>query len=683
MARKSLGQTMLGGPPIGRSADLDRVVALERRARPEDGSPESDEIVATVTNWFRRPLSPSHDVLLDAMLAGDAASAARIRAQIVEDKVCLCHQYGKPCILMLRPVQAWALLELRTERGMFGSIGMGWGKSILDILAALALDGCELALALVPPSLLGQLVKDYQHLSQHFRVPSIRVHGAKPWSCQVPPEPGPDGRPRHAPLLHVLPYSRLSSADASTFIEALAPDLIVADEMQNIGDRNSARTRRVMRYMANAEAQGKDVRFAGMTGTITDSGLEDYWHLLILALREGAPLPLDELEMQEWCRAIDPSTWPAEAGALDELDSSGDHVQTKYYRRLVETAGVISTVAPSTDVRVEISECVPAAGVPREVSRLIDDVRTSWMRPDGLEFFEDKIAQWRCLHNLACGFYYRWVFTRGTDPEIDRYLLCRKAWNREVRDVLAENRPRMDSPLLCARAAQRFAEGVPETADAPTWDSWAWEGYAEVQDTVDYYSEAVRVDDFLARDAARWAVDQAAADDAAIVWYESTDLGAWISEIATELGGDCPVLDGGPDAGERMDAERGDRSIVASIKSHGTGRDGMQYKFSQSRFCQPFASPAGWEQAIARLARPGQDRDVRIGIYSHTPELKNSLKQARERALYVQRTTGALQRMLVGQPAPDDDPGESAGTDGAGGSTRNLAAAAIRRARRA
>lgn len=626
--RGKIGRTLLGGDPVGPSEDLDRVVSLERRPRPNSTGPEAEELIDTVTRWFARPS---------------------------DGRPCGCSMFGKPCIRRLRFVQAWALFELATERGMFGMIGVGYGKTLLNMLAPFALPGCRHALLLVKPSLVSQLKKDYAHASQHFLLPTLWIHG--PESTRFAGDPAPDdGR---AVTLNVMSYNMLSGKDTSVFIDSIAPDLVISDELQNLAGRRSTRTRRWQRYMYDAETRGLDARFAGSSGTVTDDSLMDYWHLIVTALRENAPVPLDEEEAEAWAGAIDPSPWPSPGGDLEErLCAPGEHVQEGYYRRLVETPGVISTDAPSVDVKVEIVNRYPDPGpgptalepetgaeLPKQIFDVMSEVRRTNMSPDGLEVFESKLDMWRCLYQLACGFWLRWEFVNGeTDEQIDRWVKRRAAYNKAVRELMDRNIPYMDSPSLARDAAERFLAGLDEEPKAPIWDCWALEPWKEVEDTVDPITVAVRVDEYVARDAVNWALEGMGPGGSGIVWYDSVELGKWIVELSD---GALALHDGGPTAGDRIDAEDGSRSIVASVRSHGTGRDGLQYKFARQLFLQPFASSTGWEQALGRLARVGQTRDVRSEVLAHTPELVNSLDKALERATYVERTTGVKQQLLT------------------------------------
>jgi hypothetical protein len=128
------------------------------------------------------------------------------------------------------------------------------------------------------------------------------------------------------------------------------------------------------------------------------------------------------------------------------------------------------------------------------------------------------------------------------------------------------------------------------------------------------------------------------------VWYASSAFGAWVSELSG-----LPLHGGGVGAGKRIAEERGDRSIVASLLSHGTGRDGLQYLFHRQLIAQPPSSSTAWEQLLGRLHRTGQEAPiVYADAYRHTREVEASVDQAMARALYVEQTLGARQKLRVG-----------------------------------
>jgi hypothetical protein len=610
------------------SADLRRVLDLPRRPQPDDTNLRAS-------------------ALIEAMTARYGRGTRRCRcAEIVAAR----GQRPRKCFERLNLPQAWALYELGIVSGFLGAVQVGAGKTGISILAPLAMPDCKTALLLIPPTLVHQLIDEHELVAEHFRVPTLVTHGSIDFVREVP----------GAPTLHVLPYSILQLAKSTDWIPRLAPDLIIADEAHKIRNVGSATGGRIVR----AFRDDPTMRFCAMSGSITDSSLKDYWHLSLLALRDGSPLPTSLDVTEEWARAIDASDTPAPPGALLEWCTPGEHVRDGYKRRLTETMGVVATHGSSVESSLVIDERV-APPLPPVIEDALNNLRATWQRPDGEELI-DALSMSRCARELACGFYYRWKFPliKGEPQKVGtilNWLEARKLWRKELRQKLRSREVHMDSPLLCTRAAMRHWDGyepgvrevptgeldddgeeimeevIDEDRNLPTWDAEHWPRWRDTRNTVTYQTEAVRLDDYLARDASRWAHE-----NTGIVWYAQAELGRWIAEISG-----LPLHGGGPDAGKFIARATGETSIICSIQSHGTGRDGLQYKFATQLFTSPPSSATVAEQALGRLHRQGQaSPEVSAFYYSHTPELEAAIQQAMRRAAYVQRTLGSPQKLL-------------------------------------
>jgi hypothetical protein len=588
---------------------------------------------------------------------------------------------GRTCITSLKPEQAWALYELGVTGGLVGHIPVGCGKTGLDFLAPLAV-GAKKALLLYPASLIDpQIMNEYATWSRHWRLPSLVIHGH-----DYTPARGEIGC-----TLHVMSYSRLSRPDSTDFLDREQYDLIICDEVHKLRNSESARYRRLARNFAARP----ETRFAGWSGSLTDAGLADYWHFCAFALRDRSPLPLKRAVVDEWAAAVDPSDDPAPPGALaEEFCAEGESVQSGYRRRLTETQGIVVVDKPSSDAAVEVCER-PVRGVPTVVEDALRELRGRWVRPDGDDVV-DQLSLARTARELACGFYYYWYFPHGEPRElVEEWLAARKLWRSELRAEIQRGREYMDSEYLATRAAMRawgdeaepsieeLVRATPATetechegedgsvsmvtlslSDAerldrarvklerwralPRWKAMNWPRWRDVRDNVRPETRTQRLDDFLARDAAAWAVERRG-----IVWYSSVAFGAWIAEIA---GAEIPLHGGGPTAGDEIDkwcsrfrvpGAAAAPSIVASIKSHGTGRDQLQYLYADMLFAEPPATPTAWEQAIGRLHRTGLTAPVvRADYYAHTKELIDAVERARLRAEYVVETVGASQKIL-------------------------------------
>lgn len=607
-------------PPVPMSAELARVLALPRRPQLDTQSARGQALADMMTaRWSR---------------GERACRCAEIDPKVAAGK--------RQCLKRLKPVQAWVLYEMGITGGMLAHVPVGSGKTAIGLLSLLALEplGVQHGVLLVPPNLLGQLVRDYELIAEHFRVPQIYVHGVER-RFEVP----------GAPKLNVIPYSRLSQPTSSAWLRDLRPDAIIADECDRLRDPDGAGSSRVIRYFV----EHGDTRFCGWTGSLTDSSLGDYAHLAALALREQSPLPLDKMVVAEWARALDDSDNPAPPGELgrfcgEDLDPEDtDAVREGYRRRLAETLGVVISTEASVDVDIVIEERA-APPLPAIVEEALHKVRTCWVRPDTLvgsdidEELVDAMQVAKCARELASGIFNRWRFdpingVPQLEEDIDEWLDARKDFNRELRYKLSKRDEWLDSPHLCEQAAMRFHGDRPPRDDRPVWGSTTWPRWRDIKTKVKPTTEACRVSDYLAVDAARWALEHNG-----IVWYAMVDFGKWVAELSG-----LPLHTGGPKAGERIQNEVGGRSIIASIQSHGRGRDGLQALFCEQLICQLPSSASMWEQCLGRLHRQGQSAaEVRAWFYAHTDEIRSALDTALGRANYVRGTLGAQQKILVG-----------------------------------
>lgn len=593
------------------TVDLDRILSVPRRPRPTDA--QFAALVALMGQRLRLPPRQT----------GDSG--------------CACEsKFRRRCIANLNPIQAWALYEAGIVGGLLGIIVVGGGKTALGFLTPMVVPNCRTAVLLVPPKLVDQLKNEYQLWAQHWRVPSMT--GPKGWAMIRPGEP----------VVHIVPTSQLSMRKAAVLLESLKPDLIIIDEAHKFRYPDTARTSRLLRYFSSRPA----TNLCAWSGSLTDKSIKDYAHLAHIALGPSSPLPLDKDALAEWSMAIDPpppDQDPAPPGALVKLCEPGETLRDGYRRRLLDTRGVVATDHAGIGASLPVYEQDPGE-VPDEVDAAIRLVRSSMQRPDGEELV-DAFTVARCARELASGFYYRWTYPRGEPISlIEEWLDVRKEWHAELRRKLTARLPHLDSPLMCARAAMRYYQkettGKAYKGPLPTWRSMTWRAWVEIRDKVKPKSEAVWISDYLAVDAAAWADKHRGP-----VWYEHTAFGKKVAEISG-----LPMHAGGPDAEARIKAERGDRSIIASIKSHGEGRDGLQFLFSEQLVANPPVSRktggAGrWEQLLGRLHREGQQADaVETCVYRHTWEMREAWDRALELARYVTGTMGSFQKLLACSP---------------------------------
>lgn len=590
------------------SPDWRRVSSLPRRKR----LVEDPEVAQALIDWVKE----------QAFKEVAHCTCAKIRPSAPD------------CLINLKDIQAWALYEAVTVGGLLGSISVGNGKTLIGILLPVLVP-CKTAVILCPPSVVEQLFLEYELIKNHWRVPSLISHATKPYSHVIP----------GAPVLHVVPYSTLQQAKNNTLLKDLNPDIVIADECHKIGkvdtqgNPESATTTRFVKTFYDKDQNGKRyrnrVKFFGYTGTLTEDNLDDYRILAELALGDRAPVPFDASTSASWSSAL--TVPPGPPGVLLQLCNPGESVARAFHRRLAETPGIITTTIASTAAPLVITE-KQAPDLPPQIAEMLATLRATWTRPDGEEFY-DALSVSRCARELACGMYYRWIFPRREDPDlIAKWRLARAAWHKELRIQLTNRNDHLDSALLLTQAAARYHGNLDNPDRKPVWNSQHWPEWYEVKDLVQPETQAVRVHPYLVHDAAEWAHK-----NRGIVWYLIDDFGSWLAKE-----GKLPKHGGGADAAAKLRAENGDRSIIASIKSHGTGRNGLQYLFQKQLVAQPPSKNKEWEQLLGRLHRHGQTDQVSTEFYRHTPELRSFVDSALRRAVYVRSTMGQDQKLLIG-----------------------------------
>jgi hypothetical protein len=611
------------GAPVDESDELRRVLELPRRPPVSLDSLTAQVILRRETAKYRREHTES----------------------------CRCSQIdpSSACITELLPIQAVAMREIAMAQGLVGSIVVGAGKSILNLLALLALDGCRIGLLLVPANLMRQICVQYELLSQHFRVPNIVVHRPEgDWASLLSDT---------APLLHVMSHNGISSPRQSDYIERISPDAIIIDEVDAFSDLTSARTIRLNRYFIE---HGERTKFCGWTGSLTDQRIEEMAHPIVYALKERAPVPIDTHIVEDWGRCLNAVDVPAPPGALlalvgpqDEGDNETELVRAAFRRRLEETQGIVMTSSADVET-VDGGALVGLEVTVREAPEVPEIIRTALqmvrngVRPDTLvgnahdEVFADPMVQVRCAREVACGMFYRWIFPRGEPKDvIDRWFEGRKAWNSELRTKILQGARYLDSPNLCELAARRHHGDLPVDPTRPTWASKAWPVWSKVKDTVQPQTQACRLHPYLVEDAARWA-----ATNRGIVWYSLVELSTWLAELTG-----LPVYGGGPNAEEKIEALLRSpcrSSAIVSINSHGRGRDGLQKRYDTQLILNVPSSSKRCQQLLARLHRRGQRSNVvRSYIYTHTEELQAAYLQALRRSDYVEAVLGQRQKLKM------------------------------------
>lgn len=504
--------------------------------------------------------------------------------------------------MLLRAIQSAALIEAAETNGLFAPIAVGQGKTLITLLLPFALDSKNTVL-LVPPELKRKTLREIRTIyAKHFKLPDC---------------------------ITIVTYNELSSAKRAGVLDLLKPDLIVADECHYLKNFAAARTKRFLRYFRDNPA----CRFCGLSGTVANRSVLEYSHLIELALRHTSPMPRGFYELRTWASAVDTDEPAIDPGVLREFCAPGETVREGFCRRRNETKGVVATNEAFLGVSLYVRKIT--VSIPPVVLQAIDEVRKSWSI--GGEEFDSILTQGRILRQVAMGFYYVWDWPGGS-PDVE-WLQARAAWHKAVREQLKRNIAGMDSPLLLARAAERWRAWVDgESPRRPTtmWPCEEWRAWRVLRHRYDPTppKRAVWLSNYMA-EAAIQRAKVLAKTGPTIVWYNHVALGKRIAELS-----------GLPRYGQGQDAsEATDQIIVCSVPTQGTGKNLQHY----SRNLITTMNPNGktFEQLVGRTHRPGQKADdVWVEWFGHTKELEAAYEQMIEDSKFAQQTGNEPRRIL-------------------------------------
>ena len=460
--------------------------------------------------------------------------------------------------MSLLPVQAIALREFWLVGGLFGSMGVGSGKTLLSALLG-TVGQASRPVLMEPAKLLdGKTEKELGQLALH-------------WHFQAPT---------------LLSYESLGVVSGKATLEQLSPDLLILDEAHKLRNPHAARTRRVSRYLkAHPEC-----RVCVLSGSMIKRSIKDYAHLLKWALRGLSPLPLSREILDDWdfalsekidmCNRIHPGVlleW-CEPGEIEEHGLI-NAARRAYSRRLDQTPGVVCHHVAAEDVGADIviREIRPEIGAATEDA--FQTLRDKWELPNGQELVEG-CEIYRHAREMALEFYYVWK-----TPAPREWLDARKDWGSFVRAELKLSRT-FDSPDEVARAFPTQPEllrwrAIRDSYEPETRIEWLGMGVLNL--------------------CAQWLKEHSG-----VAFVEHTQFGQQLAALAG-----VPYFGaGGRDAitGLGIDNYHG-RSAVLSIASNSEGRN-LQDRWSKMLVVSPPPNGPAWEQMIGRLHRPGQEANL-------------------------------------------------------------------------
>lgn len=298
--------------------------------------------------------------------------------------------------MSLRVKQAHALAEIGLYGGLVGVMRVGSGKTLVTLLApAMLHPEPRRPLLVTKASLVEKTKQDFARMKEHWLLPTN---------------------------MQYVSYEFLGRVSGSDFLEKTCrPDMLILDECHLAKNKKAGVTRRLARYMAD----NPKTKVVDLSGTFFKASLKDAAHLIRWALKDAAPVPVHETEVDAWADALDAASrvnplQRHKPGALLTLATpedwqprkEGEHVtpiiaaRRGFQRRLIETPGVVATgdeqVACSLDIIGKRFD--PNAATEANFAHL----RRTWRTPDDWQLMQ-AVEVWACARQLALGFHYTWL----------------------------------------------------------------------------------------------------------------------------------------------------------------------------------------------------------------------------------------------------------------------------------
>lgn len=507
--------------------------------------------------------------------------------------------YGDPNAA-IRPWQAAALEEASEVRGGVFGYPVGTGKTLLDWLLCYVL-GAKRALLCTTAG----LIEDMNTAFRTF---------TRTWVSPIPP-------PR------LVAYNTLTHVENVDLLERMRPDLIILDEADVLRNADASAVNRIARYV---ECDAPMV--VAMTGTLGRMSILDYHHLLVWALKDGAPVPLDRDEAKTWAAAIDEKT-PRTGirpgvGALASLGGGPtvEGARRAYRDRLLATPGVICVDADSCDQPLAINvRIAPPDPVLDEKFRIF---REDWITPDGWDL-DDAFSVYRHAGELGTGMFLRW------DPRPPEWWIGpRRTYCKFVRKAIERSRYTAD-PLDTELAVRR------RHPDHDIVQDWM-----AVKRRFEPNSVPVWISASVLNYARDWALQ-----GPGLIWCGNTAFGEALSGLTgiRFYGAQGKAVDG-------SSISRADPRLPAIVSVMANLRGRNLQGWNRNLIINPPQSARYLEQLIGRTHRAGQTRPVSVDVLATSGDVLDAFGRALDEATFGRDTTGLSQKILRARIAYDTVP---------------------------
>jgi len=558
--------------------------------------------------------------------------------------------------------QVEALLDYQFCAGAFCPIGVGFGKTLITILTAVMgfEKGIRKILLLIPPEVSSQLVeRDIPFAFARLFLGNLQFYNLSNASYKKRSDIASSDKEG----CYIFPYSMLSTKNAEEVLSLISPKLIIADEAHKLRYLNSARTRRLFRYINKNKPE-----LVVLSGTITSKSPMDYYHLISASLNKGSPFPIYKSVAYDWAKALAASedieisieqknllkdliNWAQKTDkTFDYSLNTIDGFRKAYKLRLHLTPGVTATSDSEIGVSLTLMNSQPEHGEAgwKKINELMEGVE-EWETPNGDEI-EFAAFKYKWLFELTAGFYNQLLWPsleeisnkqKCSHNKAEELLkdalnhhLLQQEYKRELRTWLrTSSKSGIDTPMLVALDLEKNGSS---NVSGELFYCWKKMKKSEVLNMPERYSEPVRICDYKIQLAKNWAKEK----ENGIIWYYHQEIGRWLSEeIPSAIF--CPA---GLEANKRI-LNSENQIVIASILAHCTGKNLQFHK--NNLFIQFPRSAHIAEQSIGRTHRNGQQADDMIVDTCFITDFDiQSFAATLNDTLYIYQTTGVRQKLI-------------------------------------
>jgi len=593
----------------------------------------------------------------------------------------------------LRPEQAMAMIHYNDYGGIFVTLGVGGGKTLICFMVANdcykkiiaqrqqgTTDKEARILIVVQANLLTKFENDVTFMRKFLKeLPPIYILGGV--SKQKRTMLAKSGRRG----VYVCSYHTLQSKDATDILNSVKPCQIICDEAQNVaGTKDSARAKRFRTYVNEQQPE-----VVPLSGTMTRKSVMEYYFLSKAALGKYNFLPNSYTMATEWAGVLDSvaasmgdfrndnmprpgpinwlPTWCHTHFPKVELPPNLVGFRRAFAHRMTSAPGVICSTQEDPVGKQLIFHNNPCKGMETAegwpvLKDHLEVLTEDFVTPSGEEL-SCAMNVWGYRYQMeATGFFYdlywrdpetiaksKGLSLSAAEDVLERskeYHEKHKTYQATLRRWLSESsRPKLDTPALVGSNMKHHRSKYVGDDLYQAWITWKEAAFIGMEVR---QQKPVRVCDFKIKQVATDAKKNI--KRGGIIWYQHTEMGYWMMDELRKVGvpaTHCPSEEGAHKFLEDTHGMSG-TWIVASLGGHSTGKD-LQWGFCDNYFLQVPVSASLIEQTIGRTHRPGQPEDaVNCYFYMATDFDIAHFNVVLKDTAYVQQSTTGKMKLMVG-----------------------------------